>query len=202
MDMATKQGSTLEVYDYDPKLHEAFRIAGGGRIADAELDAIAAHRHTLYCLSSGVSLETARQMLKFGVGLLDAGGLAIKVESSGVAHSAARWRKLAASGDLFDIYTAFVTLIGGKECFYSCGMHAFGLPDAAVPRDQDTKVAAQLLNAFNHHLVADKPSLMDGHTFSIAVDAPRFKLRLTPCDTYEPGHPFHNPFGIWRLTRA
>src|SRR6266852_1624628 len=56
-DTATKQGSTLEVYEHDPWLHEAFRIAGGGRFSDAEISAIAKHHHTLYCLSSSVSLE-------------------------------------------------------------------------------------------------------------------------------------------------
>jgi hypothetical protein len=202
MDTTTKQGFTLEVYAHDPRLHEAFRIAGGGRISDSDIEAIAQHRHALYCLSSGVSLEAARQMLRVGVGLLDAGGLAVKVESSGIAHSAARWRELAASDHLFDAYTAFVTLIGGRDCFYSCGMHAFGLPDAAVPRDMDAQAAAQLLNVFNHYLLAERPSLADGHTFSVAADAPRFRLRKTACDTYEPEHAFHNPHGMWRFTRA
>jgi hypothetical protein len=202
MDTTTRQGFKLEIYERDPKLHEAFRIAGGGRISDAEIGAIEKHVHTLYCSSSSISLDAARQMLNFGVGLLNAGGLAVKVESSGVAHSPARWRKFAASNDLFDIYTAFVTLIGGKDCFYSCGMHAFGLPEATVPRDLDAKDAAQLLNTFNHHLMADKPLLADGHTFSVAADAPRFKLRKMACDSYELEHPFHNPFGMWRLTRV
>jgi len=202
MDRATQQGFKLEIYDHDPQLHEAFRIAGGGRISDADIAAIAQHRHTLYCLSTGVSLEAARQMLRVGVGLLDAGGLAVKIESSGVAHSPTHWRKLAASEHLFDLYTAFVTLIGGRDCFYSCGMHAFGLPDSAVSRDLDAQAAAQLLNVFNHYLVAERPSLADGHTFSVAAGAPRFRLRMTTSDTYKPEHAFHNPFGIWSLTRA
>jgi len=202
MDTSTKRGFTLEVYEHDAQLHEAFRIASGGRISDSDIAAIAQHRHTLYCLSSGVSLEAARQMLRIGVGLLGAGGLAVKVESSGVAHSAAQWRELAASEHLFDVYTAFVTLIGGRDCFYSCGMHAFGLPDAAVPRDLDAQAAAQLLNVFNHYLLAERPSLTDGHTFSVAADAPRFRLRKSACDTYEPEHAFHNPYGLWRFSRA
>lgn len=204
MDTVTKQGFTLEVYEHDPKLHQAFRIAGGGGISDSDLTAIAQHQHTLYCHSPGVSVEAARQMLKVGVGLLDAGGLAVKVESSGVAHNAARWRELAASEHLFDVYTAFVTLIGGRDCFYSCGMHSFGLPDAAVPRDMDPQMAGELLNAFNFYVLAENPTLIDGHTFSAtsAVNAPRFRVHKTACDTYEPTHAFHNPWGMWRLTRA
>jgi len=81
-------------------------------------------------------------------------------------------------------------------------MHAFGLPDAAVPRDLDVQAGAHLLNVFNHYLIAERPSLADGHTFSVAADAPRFRLRKTACDTYKPEHAFHNPHGMWRLTRA
>ena len=202
MDTATKQGCTLEVYDHHPQLHEAFRIAGGGRIADAELAAIAKHRHTLYCVSSDASIETARQMLRFGSALLRAGGLAVKIESSGAAHSATRWKRLADSNELFDLYTAFVTLIGGADWFYSCGMHVFGLPDAEVPRELNVGDATHLLNVFNYYLLAESPSLSDGHTFSVGAGAPRFRLRKTACDTYEVKHAFHNPFGMWRLTSA
>src|SRR5689334_16282902 len=77
MDTTTKQGFTLEVYEHDPQLHKAFRIAGSGRISDADLEAIVQHRHTLYCHSSGVSLDAARELLSVGVGLLNAGGLAV-----------------------------------------------------------------------------------------------------------------------------
>jgi hypothetical protein len=127
----------------------------------------------------GVGVGVARQMLGVGVALLDAGGMAVKVESSGIAHSGARWRELATSDDPFDHYTAFVTLIGRADCFYSCGMHSFGLPDSAVPRDIDIQEAAQLLNVFNRYLLVQSPALVDGHTFSVAADAPCFRLRKT-----------------------
>jgi len=150
MDTKTNQGYTLEIYEHDPHLQDAFRLAGGGRIPDAEIAAVGQHTNTLYCLTPTLSVESARQMLHVGSELLNAGGIAVKVESSGVAHSAKRWRELADSKTLFDTYVAFVTLIGGKDSFYSCGMHNFGLPDAAVPRDLEARDAAELLNIFNH----------------------------------------------------
>ena len=118
-----------------------------------------------------------------------------------MAHSAKRWRELAGSESLFDTYIAFVTLIGGKDSFYSCGMHNFGLPDAAVPRDLEARDAAELLNIFNHYLLGEKPSLSDGHTFSVGAEKPRFRLHKTARDTYEPGHAFHNPFGLWKMSK-
>jgi hypothetical protein len=202
MDTTIKKGFTVEVYGHDAHLQEAFRVAGGGGISLSDLAAIGQHQHTLYSHGSGTSPEGAREMLRVGVGLLNAGGLGVKVESSGIAHSAIRWRELAASERLVDVYTAFVTLIGAKDCFCSCGMHVFGLPDAAVPRDLHTRTAAQLLHSFNNYLLGERPSLADGHTFSISADAPRFRLHKIPCDTYEPQHPFHNPHGMWKFATA
>src|SRR5262249_1875219 len=188
LDTKTNQGYTLEIHEHDPHLQQAFRLAGGGRIADSDIVAIGEHRHTLYCLTDTLSVESALQMLRVGTALLNAGGIAVKVESSGVAHSAQRWRELALSESLFDTHIAFVPLIGGKDSFYSCGMHNFGLPDAAVPRDLDPRDAAKILNIFNHYLLGERPTLEDGHTFSIAADAPRFRLHKTACDTYPCGH--------------
>jgi len=146
MKTATNQAYTLEIYERDPMLQEAFRVAGGGSISDTELAAIGQHRHTLYCLTKELSLESARRMLRVGTALLNAGGVAVKVESTGLAHNAIRWRALSASESTFDTYNAFVTLVGNKECFYSCGMHNFGLPDSAVPRNLDSREAAKTLN--------------------------------------------------------
>lgn len=199
MELATKQAFGLEIHEHDPNMRHAFEVAGGARIAGDDLDAIAGHRHTLYALSQGASIEHAGQMLRVGVALLNAGGVAVKVESSGLAHSAARWRELAASKNPFDLYVAFVTLTGNGECFYSCGMHSFGLPDATVPGDLDPQSAAQLLSVFNSHLLAERPALADGNTFSIGEDSPRFVLRHSACHTYEPDDPFHNPDGMWNL---
>jgi hypothetical protein len=140
-------------------------------------------------------------MLRVGAALLDAGGIAVKVESSGAANSAKQWRELAGSKSLYDTYRAFVRPYGGKDSFYSCGMHNLGLPDAAVPRNLDPPAAAELLNAFNHYMLREKPALEDGDTFSIAPDAPHFKLQKTACDTYKAGHSFHNPFGVWKMIK-
>lgn len=202
MELATKQGFGVEIQAHDPNMRDAFVVAGGGRISDEDLAAIARHHHTLYALSSDASIEHARQMMRVGIALLNAGGIAVKVESSGLAHSAARWRELATSENLFDLYVAFVTLTGDSDCFYSCGMHNFGLPDATVPRDLDPQIAVQVLNVFNSYLLAESPAFADGNTFSTDTDSPRFVLHKSACHNYEPDDPFHNPYGMWNLKRV
>ncbi len=199
MGTSTKDVYTLDIYDYDPQLAAAFRIVGRPWIRESDLDRIAAHRHTLYVLSADVSMEWARRMLKVGCALLQAGGIAVKVESTGIAHSADKWMEFARSGDLFQLYRAFVTLIKGSEYFYSCGMHNFGLPDVSVGSNLGPDDAARLLNQFTCFVLSENPALADGETFSVAAGASRYRLKKERCELYPHDDPFYNPFGRWHL---
>ncbi len=199
MDTATQDVSFVELHDYDPRLVDVFETLGEPSINDQDLEKIAAHRSTLWVLSSEVSIEQARRMMKVGRTLLNAGGLAVKVESSGVAHSARRWHEFAVSDDLPQMYCAYVNLIEGDDYIYSCGMHNFGLPDASVGSKLGAAEAAQLLNQFNAYQLEELPQLEDGHYFSLDEVAPRYKLSFEACEAYEPEHPFYNPFGRWHL---
>ena len=199
MDTRTKFGCELEISEYDPRLLNAFRVATGNRMTEADLTAISNHKHTLYCISSGVGIDQARDMMRVGLALLDAGGTAVKIESSGVAHSGAAWRGLIQAGGLVDFYAAYVVLVGGRDVFYSCGMHNLGLPDASAPRSVGVENAARILNTFNRYQIFEHPTLDDGHTFSSAKDEPRFRIAKASCQAYPAGDPFYNPFGVWKL---
>src|SRR5688572_16553037 len=142
LDTKTNEGFPLHVYEHDPSLAKAFKIAGQGKISDQTIEQISSHTFTLYCIVPSTSTEAARKMLEIVNGLLKCGGLAAKVETSGVAHTADRWRELARGGKPFDLYCAYVTLIGGSQSFYSCGMHNFGMPDACIDRSVQPNEAA------------------------------------------------------------
>jgi hypothetical protein len=102
-----------------------------------------------------------------------AGGLAVKVESSGVAHEWDRWFSLL-SGSTFDAYCGAVTLIGDSDRYYSCGMHHFGLPESSLPTSIAIGEAADFMNRFNLYQIIERPELATGHTFSLAPDAPYY----------------------------
>lgn len=199
MDTTTQDVSFVEMQDYDPRLVDVFETLGDSSITDQELEKIAQHRSTLWVLSSDVSIEQARRMMNVGRTLLKAGGLAVKVESSGVAHSAKRWQEFAASDDLLQMYCAYVSLVEGDEYFYSCGMHNFGLPDVSVDRNAGIADATRLLNQFNSYQLEDLPQLDEGDYFSLDEHSPRYKLTFEACEVFEPEHPFYNPFGRWHL---
>jgi hypothetical protein len=198
----TNEGYELHVYEHDPRMAKAFSIAGQGRISQQAIDLIGSHTFTLYCIIPNMSIEGARKMLGIVNALLKCGGLAAKVETSGVAHSAERWKELNDGNRPFDLYYAFVTLIGNSETFYSCGMHNFGLPDACITSDLQPNEAANLLNHFNLYVLAESPKLNDGHTFSIGQNQPRFVVRKEECRFFPKDDYFFNRQGVWHLEQV
>jgi hypothetical protein len=183
-------------------LARTFSIAGRGSFGEPELAAIgAAPGHAFLVDPEGGSLQAARRMMIFADALLRAGGLGVKVESAGVAHSVEAWREMtAAAHDIAALLAGFVTVVGAPgQGFYTCGMHNLGLPEALVPASLEPEAAVELLDAFTLYLAAEEPVLEDGQTFAAAEDAPQYELAHQPCEHFEPGDPFHNPFGMWAL---
>src|SRR5262249_53529116 len=139
--------------------------------------------------------------LKFGTVLRRAGGIAVKVESAGIAHTWERWSELL-TGTPFDLYCAVVVLVADEEQYYSCGMHHFLLPECAVPRSMPLADAAELMNQFNFWRMVETPAVADGHTFSLTASSPRFRMTLEPDRRHESDDPFHNEHGVWNLRDA
>jgi hypothetical protein len=131
-----------------------------------DLQLIADHSLVLYIASSGYPRESAFRasawFLLFGCKLLEAGAIAMKCESSGIAHSRARWLSIAdvcrrnfskypnqnfdnAVAGLYNgLFEAFVQYpIASKKDYWSCGMHLLGHPDVIISIDLVNKSLAQ-----------------------------------------------------------
>lgn len=199
MDTTTKEGYKLEVYDYDPGLASAFEIAGQPRMSKADVQEIHSHTFTLYLKAKGGSPERAQKILDIGCGLLQAGGLAVKVETTGKAHTVKDWLALAAANNETARYLAYVTLISSEGNCYSCGMHNLGCRDAIIEGNLSSDDAARLLQTFLLYTLIEKPALRDGHTFSETENSQYYRLHSVPCNTYPSSHTFHNPFGMWQF---
>src|SRR5689334_16225123 len=94
MNVASGASWELELYPHAPRLVEAFTAANRGSIDEETIRAIAKHTHTAYISGPGGSLDAARSIILAVVAVLHAGGLAVKVESAGVAHSSQQWEAL------------------------------------------------------------------------------------------------------------
>lgn len=188
----------VQVIGYDSALANAFSIAGRRSMSPDDIDAVKRHIQTVFLTGSGGTPERARDMMQATSALLKAGGLAVKVETSGVAHGPANWQALEAAPELVALYHAYVTMVAAEKVYYSCGMHNLGLPDASVPRSLPPRDAARTLEGFLLYLLYESPDLSDTHTYSLDASSPRFKLQDTT-SAFPEEHPFHNPYGVWIL---
>ncbi|MFD1872639.1 hypothetical protein [Hymenobacter bucti] len=170
---------------------------------DEALAAVASHRMVVYLLTQPdqpASLASARAIAQAAAALLDAGGLAVKVETAGKAFEAAKWRELLAfeeAGPLWELFVA-VAIKSADGASFTCGMHNLGLKDALV-RNLPTAEAIQLLREFTYFEATEQPKLAVGHTFSLAVDAPVYHLAEVIAQPYADHPDFVNPYGMWEL---
>lgn len=199
MHIESQWSCSLEIYDHDPAMRHAFEVASAGTIPEAELTAIAQHTHTLYLVANGGSFETGRELMRAAKALLDCGGIAVKIESTGVAHSAERWIELTDNELPHAVMWAFVTYIGDSGEYYSCGMHNLGFRDVVVTADIEPDDAASLIDQFLQYIVFEELTILDNQTFALDKNAPRYQVTKSPCTMFPPDDLFHNPYGVWEL---
>jgi hypothetical protein len=188
----------LEVYDHDPSLPDKVRSGGMGQIPEETLAALVDHAFTLYLLSKEAGRDVVAKMMDAAVGLLDAGGLVVKVEKAGFSVSAAQWREHASVKAAYSLYRSMVALVEDDGAYFTCGMSAFCLPDCAVVED-DLETAFEVATEFCCYLMDEVPKLAEGHTFGIAEGAKRYRLSFDDYGYYPPADMFHNRHGLWRL---
>lgn len=180
--------------------------------------AILNHRAVIYLLSPRLPVGEAQQLsaqaLALVQALFDAGATAIKSESSGIAHGAARWRQLArrvsaaASGDRLErasaLYAAWVRRpIRDGALLYSCGMHLLGEHDLELGPGEQLTDDLGWMDLLALYLLAEKPGrgLVDGEVFRQRPEGERRILRLRACERYQPEDFAFNPYGYWQLER-
>lgn len=182
-----------------PDLEEAFRIAGQGALPDHLIDAVRRHQSITYLQFDGRFREIRPAVIDFTRLIQQMGGIAPKIESTGIAHEWSTWFDRLQSENPFDWYRSLVVLVGDTESFFSCGMHLFGLPDVEISRQLDSTMAADLMNRFNYWRLMEAPVLNAGETFSLTSESPRFALLMRSDHRHPAGDPFRNPHGVWRL---
>lgn len=199
MHIETSTSFELEIYEHDPTLAEKVRSSSLGQIPEEDLQAVEEHTHTLYLLSDEAGREVVERLMDAVVGLLNAGGILVKIEYAGFSVSAEQWKKSASLKMGRVLYRSLVTLVGEENEYFTCGMSAFELPDCAI-LDCDLQTSFDLATEFCSFMMDETPILGEGHTFSIAEDAPRFRLSYGDYTYYSPDDSFHNPNGLWTLT--
>jgi hypothetical protein len=175
----TAAGVEREWQGKDARMKRAFQhsdYAASRSLGQADFEQIARHEHVLYFLSDNYPSDragvTSLAVLRLGARLLEAGGGAMKCESSGLAHSRQRWLELAAQaqqgseqmirGDAPPearekgavafweaLFRAYVQMpLQDGDDLHSCGMHLIGQADLIVAEELFKRATAQAdLNA-------------------------------------------------------
>ncbi len=202
MNIKTKQHFVLEIEEYDDRMKEAFRFAGRvNHIPDEFLEKIDQHTCVVYIIGDTGSLIEAKAISEAGRAILMAGGIGLKVETTGKAFTAEHWTSLVTDFKEANLYEMFVLdSITDGTTVYSCGMHNLGFKDTIVS-NLEFQESVDLLSLFGYYQLIDKPDIRDGQTFSADQDAPVFEISHEPNQPNEGYELFENPFGMWRLTQ-
>jgi hypothetical protein len=182
----------------DPRMVEAFAIAGGHWRDTPEMDRIADHRSVVYLVAKGGSQVAAENLMKCAAALLHAGGFGVKVESSVLAHNPSAWKDYCDQLYCFTAHKALVVYLTGPQV-HSCGMHNLGMRDAITAAGSDNISSVELLKVFTFYLFSESPIIRAGQTFSVDADAPLFRIENHPGWDYGPDSLFTNPYGAWYL---
>jgi hypothetical protein len=206
--------SQLEPDDRMPRAFDASADRVEPSISKHDEAAIAKHTAVAYVLSPRLpraeAMHTSARVLRVIGALLDAGGLAVKCESAGIAHGAERWRELAkrlSRKSLLDRATAlrlaFVRRpIGDDDVLYSCGMHLLGERDVEVAPSGDVFEDIAWMDLLATYVLAETPErgIKAGEGFRREEGGERRVLRAKKCTRYEEDDFHYNPYGYWRLT--
>ena len=87
----SKQNDLIDFCSNDDNILESFKLGGQGKINTNDLGSIAAHKNVVYLLTDLSGLDNLHTIHSFTNILLVSGGLGVKFENSGVAHSVAMW---------------------------------------------------------------------------------------------------------------
>lgn len=196
---ATQASYGVELVEHDPRLREAYEAASFGQLTEPELAAIEHHTMTMYLVAEGGSPEKAKAIFPVVSALLQAGGLAAKIETTGKAFGKAAWVALAAADDATHLYDAFVLKLHAEgDVYYTCGMHNLGFRDAIIGA-VDEQIAAYTLDVFSMYQLLEHPHIRPGESFSAKAELPSFQLTQAEDKRFPKDDTFHNQHGLWIL---
>ncbi|MCS1350228.1 DUF4261 domain-containing protein [Mechercharimyces sp. CAU 1602] len=186
---------------YDSELLEAYKYASVGRIDEGDLNKISDHRSIIYLITDTGTIDDIRGIIQLGAKIIDLGGIAVKIETTGRAYSKNDWLLLHNNLDLNSIYDYFVTYISDGERYYTCGMKSFGLPDTILKNSNEewSEDVYSLLVNFSLYNIVENPQFADGDKFSLNEGSGVYRVTHSEDFRYDESHVFYNCRGLLEL---
>lgn len=203
LNMNTNKGYELQIEEYDKNIKDSFRIAGTvNRVGEKFIEQIGNHKFVVYLISETGNLVASKEIAEAAMAILNAGGIGVKVETTGKAFTKEQWSKLTTDFEESNLYEMFVldSISDANGTVYTCGMHNLGYKDAIVSGEK-FQDAVELLSIFGYYQIMDKPKIKVGQTFGVSIDAPVFEILEEKNQPNKGDELFENSFGMWRLKR-
>jgi hypothetical protein len=203
MNVKTKKNYSIEFCERDEKIEKSFRYAGMiTRVTNNFITEIGDHKHVIYISGSTGNLEDAGHIAFAAEAILKAGGLGVKIETAGKAFEKGQWNNMLETFEESNLYKMFVvdSIVGKDGTVYSCGMQNLGFRDTIISGEEFQR-AVSIISIFGYYQIVDKPTIENRQTFSVSVDAPKFRIIDEPNQPNKGQELFENPFGMWRLTK-
>jgi hypothetical protein len=194
---------TLDFCEKDPRMQESFSFAGSvTRMTQNCIDEVGSHKSVLYISAETGNLGDAEQIALATNAILKAGGIAVKIETTGKAFEKTKWLNFFDNFEIANLYEMFVldSISDSNGNVYSCGMQNLGYKDTIVS-GEEFQSAVNLISIFGYYQIVDKPTIANNQTFSIAAEAPIYKISNELIQPNKGDEFFENPFGMWRLTK-
>ncbi len=204
MNVKQNSHSIIEFCDRDERIKESFKNAGVvTRVSDNFLDEIGKHKHVIYISATTGNLEQATQIAFAADAILKAGGLGIKIETTGKAFEKDKWQNMIETFEESKLYQMFVvdSIIDEYGTVYSCGMQNLGFKDTIISGEEFQK-AVDLIAIFSYYQIVDKPTIQNMQTFSADIKSPKFRITEEFNQPNKGQELFENTFGMWRLTKV
>ncbi len=126
---------------YDDILMNAYIYSGEEYAKQEDINESKRFSFTVYLVGKAEKETDLQQLIKAGAALMRRGGLGIKVENSGIIHSAHDWIGFSKSIKQVSVFQAYIAITHIEDKITSFGLHLFGLPDVlATSLKLDTPV--------------------------------------------------------------
>lgn len=181
----------------DNQFAQIFRTSCRKPASDDELKTVNGYTVNITLSGLGGSMVAARKMMQAAAAIIRAGGAGVFIDNSGLAHGGKLWLEMTEDGGPDALSFAYVTIVGGKADVWTMGMHALGLRDIFIKREDIDKSGLDIIDIIRYLCQAEKP-IDDGHVLA-DLGGLRFQAFTQDSPKELAGSPMYNPFGRLKL---
>jgi len=195
-----QQITELLVKPHNPDLVEEFRFLLPKDIPEKEFERLNTHTHNAFLAGEVKNHDDLMHIIRATSEIVKTGGMAVRIESSQTAVTAAEWLLLQKDPKKANLFKTFVGFLKISNYVQSFGMQILGRPDARIAIGTDEYYAYNLLRNFLFMGYMDNLTYQDKQIVSLYKDEPEYKVHLINDDRGEEDL-FYNAYGIWELVK-